>query len=321
MISLRQHIFSLVAVFVALAVGIAAGSTVVRGPLLDSTRSRLESAEEAIELERAENDVLAAEVAQLDDWAADGPHQLLGGHLQGAAVVLVVAGDVDRDVVSGVVRSLRASSATVVGEVRISDSVFEPDPPAALADAVHLPAGDTTDPVVAFGTQLGDHLVDVSSQLESGTTGTGGEVLRAVFGDAEDAGLVDLTELASSPITSDDVEIAVLTDRNLVADPASMLDGLIARSDPAAGGLHIVVAEVGRIIQGNDDPMPSYVGSIRDSGRLRDEVSTVDNAETILGWISLVLALDAERNGVIDHYGFRDGASRAIPAVGPSPGS
>ncbi|TPW12136.1 MAG: hypothetical protein FD127_2808, partial [Acidimicrobiaceae bacterium] len=63
MISLRQHIFSLVAVFVALAVGIAAGSTVVRGPLLDSLRARLDSAEQNIETERAENDLLAAELA------------------------------------------------------------------------------------------------------------------------------------------------------------------------------------------------------------------------------------------------------------------
>ena len=73
MISLRQHLFSLIAVFVALAIGIAAGSTVVRGPLLDSTRARLESAEEVIAAERAENELLTAEVAQLDGWAVDGP--------------------------------------------------------------------------------------------------------------------------------------------------------------------------------------------------------------------------------------------------------
>ena len=318
MISLRQHIFSLVAVFVALAVGIAAGSTVVRGPLLDSTRSRLESAEEAIEIERAENDVLAAEVAQLDGWATDGPQQLLAGHLDGAAVVLVVAGDVDRDVVSGVVRSLRASSVTLVGEVRIAGSVFDPDRTSTVAEAMGLDAADAASAAAVFGRQVGDHLVDVAAQVRSGTDGSGADALRAAFGDAEDAGLLDLTELTADEVAADDLEIAVLTDRNLVSDPAPMLVGVIAISDPDAGGLRVVVAEVGRVLQGNDDPIPSFVGAIRDSGRLRDEVTTIDNAETILGWVAVVLALQAARNGVIDHYGFREGASRAIPSPAPA---
>jgi hypothetical protein len=313
-ISLRQHIFSLVAVFVALAVGIAAGSTVVRGPLLDSTRSRLESAEEAIEIERAENDVLAAEVAQLDDWAADGPQQLLAGHLEGAAVVLVVAGDVDRDVVSGVIRSMRAASATLLGEIRIASAVFDPERAASVADAMGGTADTSADPAVGFGSLVGEHLLAIADEVRSGTDGSGGDALRSMFGDAEDAGLLDLTELTNDQVQADDLEIAVLTDRNLIADPAPMLDGVIAVSDPANGDLHVLVAEVGRVLQGNDDPLPSYVGAIRDSGRLRDEVSTVDNAETILGWAGVVLGLEAARAGVIDHYGFRDGASRAIPS-------
>src|SRR5215217_1639523 len=109
MISLRQHIFSLIAVFVALAIGIAAGSTVVRGPLLDSLRARLDSAESVIAQERAENDAQAAEVAQLEQLGEDAPEQFLPGRLTGVAVLLLVAGDVSTDVVSGSVRSLEVS--------------------------------------------------------------------------------------------------------------------------------------------------------------------------------------------------------------------
>ena len=77
----------------------------------------------------------------------------------------------------------------------------------------------------------------------------------------------------------------------------------------------MMVAEVGRIEQGNDTPVDSFVESIRDDGRLRDEVSTVDNAETILGWIPMVLGLEAAQRGEIGHYGFRDGAERSIPPL------
>jgi hypothetical protein len=45
-------------------------------------------------------------------------------------------------------------------------------------------------------------------------------------------------------------------------------------------------------------------------------VSTVDNAETFLGWIATVLAMRTALAGDVGHYGFRDGAERSIP---PSP--
>jgi hypothetical protein len=314
MISLRQHIFSLVAVFVALAVGIAAGSTVVRGPLLDSTRARLESAEQIIEVERAENDVLAAELAQLNGWAVDGPPQLVGGRLAGKAVVLVVAGAVDRDARDGVMRSLRAAAATVVGEVRIDPAVFDPNAAPRVAEA--LGSGAVTDPpaAVLFGTHVGELLAGVATELSATGQVVPAKVLSTAFGDLEDSGLVDLVEVSTAAIAPVDLDIVVLTDRNLPVDPAPVLSGVVAVSDPAGAALTVMVAEVGRIAQGNETPTPSFVGAIRDNGRLRDEVTTVDNAETILGWTAMILGLDAAEAGIVQHYGFHDGADRAIPA-------
>jgi hypothetical protein len=66
-------------------------------------------------------------------------------------------------------------------------------------------------------------------------------------------------------------------------------------------------------MQDNETPVPSFVTTIRDSGRLRDEVSTVDNAETFLGWMATMLAMRTALAGDVGHYGFRDGAERAVP--------
>lgn len=317
MISLRQHIFSLVAVFVALAVGIAAGSTVVRGPLLDSTRARLESAEQNIELERAENDALAAELAQLDAWEADGPDQLLRGRYAGGAVLMVVAGDVDKDVVDGVIRSIKASAGAFLGEVRLAPEVFDPEESARVGEALAAGAAGETDPAVTFGATVGNLVVSVAGQLDDSGSARSDDVIRAAFGDLEDAGLVDLLLLNSAEVDVSDLDVVVLTDRNLVEDPARVLDGIVAVSDPTVAGLTVMVAEVGRVLQDNDTPVPSYVATIRDDGRLRDEISTVDNAETILGWVALVLGLEASENGSADHYGFREGADRPIPQRAP----
>ncbi len=316
MISLRQHIFSLVAVFVALAVGIAAGSTVVRGPLLDSTRARLEAAEESIEVERAENDALAAELAQLDDWVADGPSQLLVGRLADTGVLVIVAGDVDDDVVDGVMRSLRATSGTLLGELRIDPLVTNPEQAQRVGEVMGVQVGEQTAPMEVFGERIAEIVPGVVSAIAGQQVESGAAVLRAAFGDLEDAGLVDLLAVNPAAIEVTDVVVLVVTDRNLVHDPAPMLDRVITLSDPADAGVSLLVAEVGRVAQDNGAPVPSFVGAIRDDGRLRDEVSTVDNAETILGWVAAVLALEAGRDGSVGHYGFRDGADGAIPARG-----
>ncbi len=316
MISLRQHIFSLVAVFVALAVGIAAGSTVVRGPLLDSTRARLEAAEESIEIERAENDELAAELAQLDDWVVDGPSQLLDGRLPDSGVLVVVTGDVDDDVVDGVLRSVRASAGTLLGELRIDPLVMDPEQSQRVAEVMGVQASEEIVPMEVFGSRIAELAPTVANAFAGKSSVDAAAVLREAFGDLEDAGLVDLLEVSPDEVTVDSVELLVLTDRNLAHDPAPMLGELITVSDPAGSALPLLVAEVGRIGQDNDAPVPSFVGAIRDSGRLRDEVSTVDNAETILGWVAMVLGLEAGRDGSVGHFGYRDGADGAIPARG-----
>jgi hypothetical protein len=319
MISLRQHIFSLVAVFVALAVGIAAGSTVVRGPLLDSTRARLESAEAIIETERAENDRLAAEVAQLDGWAVDGPTQLLGGQLADRALLLVVVGDTDADAVAGMIRSIRSSSATFVGEVRIDPAVFDPAQIDRVVGVLGADAVGDSDPLAVMGDELAIRLRRMVTEVRQADGELRADTLvRGAFGDLEDDGIVDVLGVTREEFTADDVQIVVMTDRNLANDPGAVLGSMISIASPVDDQQPIVtvVAEVGRVLQDNETPVPSFVTTIRDSGRLRDEVSTVDNAETFLGWIATVLAMRTALAGDVGHYGFRDGAERSIP---PSP--
>lgn len=316
MISLRQHIFSLVAVFVALAIGIAAGSTVVRGPLLDSTRARLESAEENIALERAENDALAAELAQLDDWEVNGPAQLVSGRLSATGVLVVVVGAVDDDVVDGVLRTMRATAGSVLAQLRIAPAVFDPDAVDRVAGVLGVSPSEEVVPMVVFGERLATLVPPVVSAIEDKEGVVAGEIVRSAFGDLEDAGLVDLLDVNGAELTVDTVEVVVLTDRNVANDPTPMLTGLIEMSDPAGANVTVLVTEVGRVAQDNESPVPSFVQAVRDDGRLRDELSTVDNAETILGWVATVLALEAARGGTVGHFGFRDGANDAIPERG-----
>ena len=58
MINIRYHIFSLIAVFAALAIGLTIGTAVVRGPLVDNLRQNLDRVEARNDTVRAENDRL-----------------------------------------------------------------------------------------------------------------------------------------------------------------------------------------------------------------------------------------------------------------------
>ena len=317
MISLRHHIFSLIAVFVALAIGIAAGSTVVRGPLLDSLRARVESAETLIEAERAENDSLAAEVAQLDQLGDDAPDQLLPGRLIGSAVLLVVAGDVDPGVVDGLSRSIDASSAELIGEIRIAGIAFDPEQTAVVAEALSLSTNGETDVAVDLGRQLAASLAEVRDGVQA--SGPISEVASTVFGALEDEGIVDLLRLRTEPVAADTFDVVVVVDRNVDDDPGPVLRAMVesATSDAEEVAPVMVIAEVGRVALDDEATSPSFVATIRESGRLRDEISTVDNAETVLGWIATVLGLQNAHRGGVGHYGFRDGAEQSIPAISP----
>ena len=53
---------------------------------------------------------------------------------------------------------------------------------------------------------------------------------------------------------------------------------------------------------------------MRGDRRLRERLSTVDDAQVFAGWAATVLALDDLSRGRVGHYGVGDGAQRLLPA-------
>src|SRR5262249_17634946 len=99
MINFRYHLVSLVAVFLALAIGIIAGSTVIKESILDQTQQTLDNAEKNLkDLEdtnnrlRAENDQLKARDQALD---TAGTTELLQDRLVGVPLLMLKVDGVD----------------------------------------------------------------------------------------------------------------------------------------------------------------------------------------------------------------------------------
>jgi hypothetical protein len=119
-IDFRYHLVSIVAVFLALAVGIVLGSTELRGAALsalDRTSSALSTKLEAAD---NENSVLQQEVQGDHQFASAAQPVLLKHLLDSKKVVIITAPGASGSVVNGIKTSLSDAGATVSGQVALS---------------------------------------------------------------------------------------------------------------------------------------------------------------------------------------------------------
>jgi hypothetical protein len=89
MINFRFHIVSLIAVFLALALGAIFGSTVVDRAIVDNLRSQIDRVEQKADAKRAENDALRAENERLEQYVEDVSPFAVRNSLTGRTVSIV----------------------------------------------------------------------------------------------------------------------------------------------------------------------------------------------------------------------------------------
>ena len=120
MIDFRYHLVSIVAVFLALAVGIVLGSTELRGAAisaLDQTSNALSSKLNAAD---NENSALQQQVNGDRSFAQTAEPVLLAHLLEGKRVVVITAPGAPNSVLSGITTALADAGATVSGQVALS---------------------------------------------------------------------------------------------------------------------------------------------------------------------------------------------------------
>ena len=121
MISLRYHIVSLVAVFLALALGIVVGSTVLQEGTVSVLRATSERVRQESERNSKENVALKQEQARLQSFGATVLPELVQDRLKGRSVVLVDTDKVDSGLRNGVRKVLEDAGARVDGQITFAD--------------------------------------------------------------------------------------------------------------------------------------------------------------------------------------------------------
>ena len=95
MINIRYHIVSITAVFLALGIGVALGSTFLDRATVDLLENRIGSAEDRIDDTNAENERLTSELADADERDASlivlASEDLVSDHLTDVPLLVIAA--------------------------------------------------------------------------------------------------------------------------------------------------------------------------------------------------------------------------------------
>lgn len=310
MLSFRFHIVSLIAVFLALAIGIAAGSTFIDRAIVDSLQDRVDNVSANLDARRAENDALDEQLGDMEAYVTDSAPWLVQDRLNGRSIVVVAERGVDDGPVDAQVTLLRDAGAEVPGVVWL-----EPE--------LDLSAAEDREALIeAF--ELDDEAAeDVEQALWSRLSAEVPSDAAAALGVLVEVGLAEIDTVGGDAVEPDEVRLTAGS-VVLVTGPSSELDGLltgVAAPALVAGGADVLVGEVfAEPDEGEADAAErgAALAPILDDAELRDVVATDDALDLLRGRTAAVLALEELAAGRVSHVGYGEGADAPVPTF---PGS
>ncbi|QSB12588.1 copper transporter [Natronosporangium hydrolyticum] len=330
MINFRYHVVSLTAVFLALAVGLVLGSTVLNGPMLDALENRVNTLGRDNSQLREQVSFLEEEVDREHEFAAEAAPMLLTETLTGRDVTLVVLPH-GEDYVDGVAGMLELAGAELTGQLTLTEKFTHPQHRLGeLLDLAHRAVPDGVDadslPANSDGVETSAALLAAVLLAADGGAELGDPEALGPDADAEDVdesalGVSDddrsgvLSAYAAQDYLVQDepvsraaelvVVVAGLPDSDTDADERNEASLMTVRQ--FAEGGRVLVAGSGVAGDGN------LVTGVRGDPELTELVTTVDNASTPQGQVAAGLAAAARLGGEVGHYGRGDGAEQLLP--------
>ncbi len=321
MIDFRYHLVSIVAVFLALAIGIVIGSTsVLKGAVLSGLQKTSAAEKSRIDSLYAQNGQLKQQLNAAQSFASASEHVLLDGLLAGQRVVLVEAPGAPGSVVSGVQNALTTAGATVTGQVQFQTQFFSTGAASDL-DTLNrqlTPAGVTLrsgSPQAEAGELIASAILakDSPGQPQAGN-GTSADTADQTIINGYAAG----GYLSTSPRPAERATLAVVI---IPATPASTNDANVASQTLVTLAQQLNLADSGTVVAGqlSGSGAGSAIDVMRAGGR-GGHLSSVDNADTASGQIVVAQALYEQlAEGKSGSYGSLPGATQACPSPAPVP--
>lgn len=167
MIDFRYHLVSIVAVFLALAIGLAVGATALTPTTAKVLNAESNREKNQISHQRAVNSSQQNQINSDQAFARAAAPLLLAGLLDGQKVVLVTAPGASGSTISGITTALDLAGAEVTGQVQLQPAFF--DTTASTENSLDALAQKVAPPTVTPGDQTAAPNLspDVAGQQEA----------------------------------------------------------------------------------------------------------------------------------------------------------
>ena len=310
MISMRYHIVSLAAIFLALALGIVLGATKISSPILAGLQSDKTDLSSQNDTLSTDNTSLTARVSSDDKFATSVASLSVRGTLPNATVVLITTADADPSDRDAVLSLLDRAGAKVTAQIQLTANFADPsyaDDLRTLSARV-LPTGAKLPAVSQVGAVAGGLLGSVLLTDKAGKTVVKTDQATAALSAFASGGF-----LQASGTVAPGRLVIILTGGAVTggseADKAAAIADLATQLKQSAGG--VVVAG-----SSGSDGATGTVGVIRANTASAAVVTTVDNVDTASGRLATVLGLVEQNGGGVGRYGFAASAQAQIPTLG-----
>ena len=316
MIDFRYHLISIIAVILALGLGILMGSTVLDDRFVQHLENQVESFDKRNDGLQEQIDVLEDRADASRDFAQQAAPWLLRERLEGRAIVLIELEGIDGGHVSDIRDAIESAGGDVPTTITITEKFALTGQPELdqLALVVESAADSPSELRADTGELLGERLAVAAGQTDpvdgppSPARQRATDLLRAL----QDNDFVAV----EAPDGTDPIPVGALflvvggNDDREAPEMAELTVPLVASL--TRRGAVAMVAE----------PLSSrwgLVAAVRNDGEAASRVSTVDQAETTEGRIAIVLGLERHFEGRTDHYGITEGAGEVIPEPADEP--
>jgi hypothetical protein len=327
-IDFRYHLVSIVAVFLALAIGIVLGSTELQGPtynFLDRTTAKLQNELDQVSSQR---DAAQAQAAVGESYAQAVEPVVLRGLLAGQRLLIITEPGASAAVVTAISAAATADAgATVTGQIALQPQFFGSSGPTqdsldqvttAMARAGGITLDATATPQqqavqVLAGELLTKSPGSAAGQQASSQPGASAQTMLAAY---VQSGFLTISGQPATPATL----AVIVTPQTAPADgrsnPLSQLLVPLARELAAKSAATVVAGSSAG--SGPGSPI-----AVLRASNAASQVSTVDDADLVAGQSVVIQVLATQLNGGKPaSYGIdANGANAVAPSPAPTPGA
>jgi hypothetical protein len=322
-IDFRYHLVSIVAVFLALAIGIVLGSTELQGHTIDALNAASNQLSSELKAAQAQSDGYQKQASASEQFLQTSEPRLLGGLLTGDKLVIVTEPGADSSVVQGITKAAAMAGATVTGQVALQPKFYD------VSGATQSSLGSINNSLASPD----GILLDSPANPQTADQQQAAQLIAAAIMDKSDTQTDGLPTATAQALLSTYAQAGYLTVSGTVTDRATLAVIVTPQSAPSDGAndpanqvllaiaQEFATASAVTLVAGNTtgSAQAGSAMSVLRSSSASSSVSSVDNADTTLGQIIVVQAIAVQlAGGKPNSYGI-SGASAVSPSSVPSP--